>query len=399
MKLTKQQIEDARSAYELYWKSYLTGDIETIAALLVEEYTQVGSVENEVFFNKKDAVQFIVDTIDQVAGNLEMLNRITKSEPIDRLILFHEECDLYVLGDEGWFFYSRFRASSLMKEQKDGWKMIHQHSSLPDSKTKEGENIAIEKISEENLQLRDAVKRRTAELENKNRELEIEAALEKVRAAAMSMRTPEELQLVGEVIFDELKALGFSNLRNTEIVINRDEKQSILSYYYSDYGVSGLIEVGYTSHPKLKKWAEDLKTADDGFAAVHISEKELDEWKNFREELGYLPDPKLEESNTLDYYSYSTGLGALSISSFKPISSEQLTTLERFRNVFGLAYRRYADVAQAEAQAREVEKELALERVRARTMAMQHSDELIETSELMFEQIKKSGDRIMVVRV
>ena len=39
-------------------------------------------------------------------------------------------------------------------------------------------------------------------------------------------------------------------------------------------------------------------------------------------------------------------------------------------------YRRYTDVSNAEAQARESQIQLALERVRARTMAMQHSDEL-----------------------
>ena len=46
---------------------------------------------------------------------------------------------------------------------------------FPDSKTEEGEQINTEKIKAENLQLRDAVKSRTIELENKNRELEIEA--------------------------------------------------------------------------------------------------------------------------------------------------------------------------------------------------------------------------------
>ena len=46
--------------------------------------------------------------------------------------------------------------------------------------------------------------------------------------------------------------------------------------------------------------------------------------------------------------------------------------LKRFRNVFDFAYRRYTDVAQAEAQAREAQIELGLERVRARAMAMQN---------------------------
>ena len=41
-----------------------------------------------------------------------------------------------------------------------------------------------------------------------------------------------------------------------------------------------------------------------------------------------------------------------------------------------------------EAQAREAQIELALERVRARTMAMQRSDELAEVATVLFQQVK-----------
>ncbi|MBK6635715.1 MAG: hypothetical protein IPG38_16775 [Chitinophagaceae bacterium] len=54
---------------------------------------------------------------------------------------------------------------------------------------------------------------------------------------------------------------------------------------------------------------------------------------------------------------------------------------------FTLAYQRYTDIALAEAQAREAKIEAALERVRARTMAMQKSTDLGETSKLLFAQL------------
>jgi hypothetical protein len=56
--------------------------------------------------------------------------------------------------------------------------------------------------------------------------------------------------------------------------------------------------------------------------------------------------------------------------------------------VFDLAYRRYQDIEKAEAQAREAQIELALERVRARTMSMQKSDELPEAAILLFQQVQ-----------
>src|SRR5665213_1380580 len=43
------------------------------------------------------------------------------------------------------------------------------------------------------------------------------------------------------------------------------------------------------------------------------------------------------------------------------------------------------------AKNRELEIETALEKVRARTMAMQHSDELAETSLVLFQQFKELG--------
>ena len=64
---------------------------------------------------------------------------------------------------------------------------------------------------------------------------------------------------------------------------------------------------------------------------------------------------------------------------------------ERFAAVFDQTYTRFIDLKQAEAQARESQIQLALERVRARTMAMQHSDELKDAAALLFQQAKSLG--------
>ena len=197
MKLTSKLKAEILKAHDAYWAKYLKGDVKGIAALLDESYTQVGSAETEVFTNKKAAVKFLNNTIDQVAGKLEMRNRNTRLEQQGDLILIHELCDVYVLDGKKWAFYSKFRASTWMQEKKGKCKIVHQHSSVPDARTGEGENIAIAK---ENKDLREAVKRRTLELEHKSRELEIEAALERVRSRAMAMHQSHELAAVLEKI-------------------------------------------------------------------------------------------------------------------------------------------------------------------------------------------------------
>ena len=108
MKLTKKLEAEILKTYNTYWDNYLKGDVEAMHPLLADEYTQVGSAEGEVFSNKKDAVQFLYDTIDQVAKKLEMRYRKTTIEKQENSILVHEFCDLYALANNKWVFYSKF---------------------------------------------------------------------------------------------------------------------------------------------------------------------------------------------------------------------------------------------------------------------------------------------------
>ncbi len=266
MKLTKQQQTEAMQVYEAYWDSYLKGDVKTLASLLDDDYNQIGSVENEVFFNKRDAVKFVQETIDQVAGKVEMRNRITKVDRVDVFFLISEQCDLYVLIDGAWSFYAKFRASSLLQKKEQGWKFIHQHSSLPDTKAQEGENIAIEKISAENLLLRDAVKRRTVELENKSRELEIEASLERVRAVAMGMKQPDDMVDVCRIISDQLQLLKVKDIRNIQTAIINDAKGIYLNYeYFTQYKTTSTLEIEIKLHPVVIEFVNEIQKSNDAF--------------------------------------------------------------------------------------------------------------------------------------
>jgi signal transduction histidine kinase len=79
------------------------------------------------------------------------------------------------------------------------------------------------------------------------------------------------------------------------------------------------------------------------------------------------------------------------LASLEPLSDEHFDILIRFAKVFDLTYTRFNDLKQAEAQAREAKIETALERVRSRTMAMQHSSELTEISFLLIKQVLELG--------
>jgi hypothetical protein len=71
--------------------------------------------------------------------------------------------------------------------------------------------------------------------------------------------------------------------------------------------------------------------------------------------------------------------GYLMFITYKPVP-QTWDIFKRFAKVFEQTYTRFLDLQKSEAQTRESQIQLALERVRARTMAMQRSDELSETA-------------------
>ena len=251
-------------------------------------------------------------------------------------------------------------------------------------KVKKTTAILLEETIEELEQKRKAV-------EKQNRELEIEASLERIRAIAMSMQKAEGLLDVVEILNTELKMLGFTDIRNTIINIFNDTKQKFLNYDYSDYGVGGISEVDYNSHPSNKKFVNKMREASKDFMITEFTGNELDEWRKWRIAQGQMPDSKLDQAESLYYYEFSIGVGSIGISTFSPINADQLKILSKIRNVFSLAYQRYSDIALAEAQAREAQIEASLERVRAVAMSMNKSDDLLSICEVSFNEFKKLG--------
>jgi signal transduction histidine kinase len=75
--------------------------------------------------------------------------------------------------------------------------------------------------------------------------------------------------------------------------------------------------------------------------------------------------------------------GNLTLASLEPLPEEHFDILLRFAKVFDLTYTRFNDLRIAEIQTHKAKIETALERVRARALAMQAPEELIEVSEVL----------------
>lgn len=224
------------------------------------------------------------------------------------------------------------------------------------------------------------------------RELEIEVALERVRAKTMAMVHSSELATVVDVMFDQLKQMGVAlNICFISIIHFEEE---YIEVWISFEGVlhPKQVNVPFKGNPKLE---ETLELWKSGAEFIHYT---LDEEavKVFNYGMHYLTGdsvfidyglPKYRENLEATNKFGSIGVGT----DDQPAGPEAWKILPRYAKVIEQTYTRFLDLKKAEAQVREAEIETAIERVRTRSMAMQKSNELVDVATVMYGEFNKLG--------
>jgi len=401
MKLTKLQESEIWQVYSTWLTAYLNADVKTYDAYLDDDYHFIGSTNNEEFLKRNDATTFFERTGDQFAGIMDLRNEIKILEVFDTSIFITHFCDVWFINDEDRTYYGRFRLSSVMQKKNEGWRFIYQHFSMPDSKSDEGESIGFDKVTAENIELKEAIKRRTIELENKNRELEVEAALERVRTQSMAMQHPDDLDKVNKELLTQLQKLQIDGLSGVSIWLIDDEGL-VTAWDLSSPGNMGdpnsaMVRYDSNKFDILGEPWRMLQNSDDDYFVLDYSaeklQKAIKEWAQVDQEVAdgfrnaLLNGSLKHQWNPIARHSN----GILSIDLVKPPADDTKEIVTKMAGAFSLAYRRFLDLQKAEAQAREAQIEAALEKVRSRTMAMQSSDELTEAATEMFSKIEDLG--------
>ncbi len=233
------------------------------------------------------------------------------------------------------------------------------------------------------------------QLEFKNRDLEIEAALERVRSRAMAMHKSDELGEASELLYKELQNLGITDFVNCGYVEIDEQKMDTYGWMTNSEGQAmERFYIPLVGEPVLQSRYEAWKRQDSVFCQTVGNEMLKEHLKFTLPQLGSeevvqhainsFPDPTI-------FYCGNFSHGYLCIITGTPLTSEKEALLARFTKVFELTYKRFLDLQKAETQTREAQIELALERVRSRTMAMHHSNELTETAAILFQQLKDLG--------
>jgi signal transduction histidine kinase len=219
------------------------------------------------------------------------------------------------------------------------------------------------------------------------REAMIEAALERVRAKAMAMRRPEDLADTIKLAYQQLGLLNLTPRRCGMGLIDKDSRVTQLSAMNTTEGGERIEIIGdlkLEGHPVLEGIYENWLCQKEYHPVLRGGEiKEYE--KALRSQVSLSDDPQFAEQ-----YGYFFPFPDGSIYSWtgSELGEEELKIYRRFTAVLSLTYKRYKDLAKAEAAAREAQIEAALERVRARTMAMQRSEELSDVATVLFQQVK-----------
>ena len=230
------------------------------------------------------------------------------------------------------------------------------------------------------------------ELEIKSREAQIELSLEKVRSRSMAMHQSNELAAAASVLFQQIKDLGFE-MWSCGFCIWKPNNFSELWMSADSGGLLPPMMMPYKEEPTHHKIYEHLLLGQPTHQYVWEGEELLKHYEflytipSVKEAIDILKKSGLSLPLRQCYYVGYFKQGYLLIITKEP-NTEMNNLSYRFTKVFEQTYTRFLDLQKAEAQAREAEIELALERVRSRTMAMQHSDELGETANLLFQQVQ-----------
>ncbi|HOY17064.1 MAG TPA: ATP-binding protein [Haliscomenobacter sp.] len=251
-------------------------------------------------------------------------------------------------------------------------------------KLSEVETLSVEKqqlLATQNETLELQVAERTAEISEKNRELQVEASLDRVRARALSMQLSNEVMDVANTLYEELQKLDFKYGAST-IMIMHDESSSM------EHWVAGFDHLKYPESYRVNYFDHPCYNAQ--FEAWRNSQKYLvytlagDEKKAYDEQMfdhnDYKKFPAAEQQWMRAGESVIFSLAFMKHGALHwgptPLSEEKAQVLQRFAAVFEQAYTRFLDLQKAETQAREAQIEVALERIRAKALAMESSTQI-----------------------
>ena len=196
----------------------LQAPLNYINQYIAEDITGYGTAADERVYSRTDFREMLKKSRQQSKGLLFKAKIITPYNPVFVNIdtaKFQDEIVVQV-GDKKNKHVIHLWMTAVFVYRKQKWQMIMFHGSAPDAASSSEDTFHINEAEKKVKELEQVVAQRTQDLLLKNRALEIETALEKVRAMAMGMKQLADMLEVCKTISGQLKQLGVKEIRNVQ---------------------------------------------------------------------------------------------------------------------------------------------------------------------------------------
>ena len=253
------------------------------------------------------------------------------------------------------------------------------------------EEKKVQKLTERIADLEHKLRETTAELHHKNRTLEIEAALERVRARTINMRSSSELAETSAALFQELNDLGIHPIR-TGVGIFDDANEAMDLWVTSMTGNQQVMRVlDYFSlhiHPVF----ENLIPARKQGKLYELTILKGDQVRHYYQSLNtYSDQPSNQFYHQEFFYSFFFAQGTLNVNTSESLTDEEISIVIGFARVLGLIYTRFLDLQVAESKTLEARRQTSLERVRAEIASMRTANDLERITPIMWQELVNLG--------
>jgi signal transduction histidine kinase len=365
-----------------------------------EGFFGIGTGKDEYVDSKKDWVDGLRQEWAEIeAGfNYEILEtRVRTYDDQTSIVLIDFTIQPVEMPDQA---PSYARVSMVYRMEEGVWRMVHGHASAPWDAQAEGEAFPMDELKVRAERLEKEVAERTVSLSRANRELAIEASLERVRRVTGEMTDPSDLIEVVKQIKIEVDALYGSSITEVGLVQEADEETlRFWSIFDVDEVPEDLAQFGllYPKKPDpVHPMIEGVWAADEGYTSLFF---DLEAMWQIHASLAHYNPPEADllksaldggmEGGWVMVSPIQAGRMYLSWVSKPP---EELESVQpRIAAVLSEAQRRVEELQQAQQMAREAEINLAVEKVRARASGMQASAEIVDVADVLRQQLIELG--------
>ena len=258
--------------------------------------------------------------------------------------------------------------------------------------------VALNALQERNDALERAVEERTAELAEARRSAALGHALDRVRTLAMGIRHSDETLGVAVAVFEALRDLGLPVLQ-VGLSGRPDPDTAEAAAWVAGVDADGAPRASHyvsatAGHPVLDatyRAGEPTSHALSAAAVEAYLRAALAHYPGSYADRAVARAPRAPTVHAVAVPVDAGQGGPLWALLSEAPTDEALSVLERFAVLFGLALTRHQGLQRAEAQARTSQINAALERVRARALAMRRSDELGEVVAAVFDELAELG--------